>query len=86
MIDIELLQAIRSSQSQLINSYWSRLKSAEAMRDHYKELSDSWMQVVLVKSRELKLMEKVADCWQDKLIKANERIKELEDKYEVPAL
>jgi ATP/maltotriose-dependent transcriptional regulator MalT len=56
----------------------ARCDAAEAMRDHYKESYDSWMQVVLVKSRELKLMERVAEVWQDRLREANARIAELE--------
>ena len=37
-----------------------------------------WQSLVVEKSRELDLMTKVADIWQDKLIKSNERIAELE--------
>jgi len=46
----------------------ARCNSAEAMRDHYKESLDSWESVAISKARELELMEKVADNWQQRLI------------------
>jgi len=72
---------------------YSRCAAAEAMRDHYGAVCKTQCEVIkdrtrdvnyyesiaTEKSRELKLIEKVADCWQDKLIKANERISDNEE-------
>jgi hypothetical protein len=43
------------------------------MRDHYKTALESWESLAISKARELKLMEKVADNWQQKAIDANKR-------------
>jgi len=55
-----------------------RCNAAESMRDHYKQVFDEAMNslakqasIITEKSRELKLMEKVAGNWQSKLIDAN---------------
>jgi len=59
-------------------------KLAEYMRDRYKKvfleaihIIDKQKSLVVEKSRELALMEKVADLWQEKLIKKNEEIMEI---------
>lgn len=48
-----------------------RCQSAEAMRDHYKTISELWQSTTIAKSRDLELMTKVADNWQKKLICVN---------------
>jgi hypothetical protein len=56
------------------NDLCARVQSAEAMRDHYKTQLESWESLAISKARELELMEKVADLWQQRLIDQNETI------------
>ena len=61
----------RKSWLQKIRDYdklQSRCNSAEAMRDHYKTSLESWESLAISKARELELMSKVADNWQQRLI------------------
>jgi hypothetical protein len=44
------------------------------MKFYYRESRDLWMSATIEKARELKLMSKVADNWQAKLIDQNEII------------
>ena len=53
------------------NELCARVESAEAMRDHYKTVSETWQSTTISKSRDLELMTKVADNWQKKLICVN---------------
>ena len=44
------------------------------MKEYYKESRDIWMSATIAKARELELMSKVADLWQQRLIDQNETI------------
>jgi hypothetical protein len=55
----------------------ARCNSAEAMRDHYKTSLESWESLAITKTRELELMSKVADNWQNKLVDANKLIEDI---------
>jgi hypothetical protein len=50
-----------------------RCKATESMRDHYKTTAETWQQTTISKARDLELMSKVADSWQQKAIDANKR-------------
>ena len=49
----------------------ARCAAAESMRDHHQHRADAWKSIAREKAGELKLMEKVADNWQQKLIDQN---------------
>lgn len=66
--DLDLHKKIRASQGERIKDLRARCNSAEGMRDHYKEERTSWESLAISKSRELELMTKVADNWQQRLI------------------
>jgi hypothetical protein len=57
----------------------ARCNAAEAMRDHYKTQLESWESLAISKARELELMTKVADNWQQKAIDANTHAGALDD-------
>ena len=44
------------------------------MKEYYRESRDLWMSATIAKARELELMSKVADLWQQRLIDQNETI------------
>lgn len=59
----------------------ARCDSAESMRDFYKDNSESWSSVAIAKSRELELMTKVADNWQEKCARLNEEHAKVDQDY-----